>query len=246
MSSRPPRTRPTSAPSSPRPPIPGASRSRPPRPIPAGPTGRCSPVTATRRSPVFSPTATGPAPARWSRFLFDRAQQPDGSFPRDSELDGCVAPDTFGLSEIDEVAYPLLMAWEAGFAGDVASTPTTSGRPPTTSSITAPLRRRALGGAPGLFSVDPRLRDRRARRRVPPGPDRRRQRAGQPLPGDRRRLPAQRQGVDGDHHRPLRQPRYFIRLSADRQPQTDETYNLGTAASRTSTSARSSTPAFSS
>ncbi len=53
-------------------------------------------------------------------FLFDRAQQPDGSFPRDSELDGSVAPDTFGLSEIDEDAYPLLMAWQAGFAGDTA------------------------------------------------------------------------------------------------------------------------------
>ncbi len=51
-------------------------------------------------------------------FLFDRVQQPDGSFPRDSELDGSVAPDTFGLSEIDEVAYPLLMAWEAGLAGN--------------------------------------------------------------------------------------------------------------------------------
>ncbi|MBV9818002.1 MAG: hypothetical protein JOZ07_06580 [Solirubrobacterales bacterium] len=53
-------------------------------------------------------------------FLFDRVQQPDGSFPRDSELDGSVAPDTFGLSEIDEVAYPLLMAWQAGLAGNVS------------------------------------------------------------------------------------------------------------------------------
>jgi glucoamylase len=52
------------------------------------------------------------------QFLFDRAQQPDGSFPRDSELDGSVAPDTYGLYEIDEDAYPLLMAWNAGFAGD--------------------------------------------------------------------------------------------------------------------------------
>jgi glucoamylase len=54
------------------------------------------------------------------RFLFDRTQQPDGSFPRDSLVDGAVAPDTFGLSEIDEDAYPLLMAWQGGFAGDVA------------------------------------------------------------------------------------------------------------------------------
>jgi glucoamylase len=51
-------------------------------------------------------------------FLFDRAQQPDGTFPRDSLVDGEVAPDTFGLFEIDEDAYPLLMAWQAGFAGD--------------------------------------------------------------------------------------------------------------------------------
>ncbi len=54
------------------------------------------------------------------RFLFDHVQQSDGSFPRDSELDGSVAPDTFGLFEIDEDAYPLLMAWEAGLAGDVS------------------------------------------------------------------------------------------------------------------------------
>ncbi len=52
------------------------------------------------------------------RFLYDQTQQPDGSFPRDSEVDGSVAPDTFGLQEIDEDAYPLLMAWDAGFAGD--------------------------------------------------------------------------------------------------------------------------------
>jgi glucan 1,4-alpha-glucosidase len=54
------------------------------------------------------------------QYLFDHVQQPDGSFPRDSELDGSVAPDTFGLFEIDEDSYPLLMAWEAGMAGNVA------------------------------------------------------------------------------------------------------------------------------
>ena len=54
------------------------------------------------------------------RFLFDRTQQADGSFPRNSLIDGAVAPDTFGLFEIDEDAYPLLMAWQGGFAGDVS------------------------------------------------------------------------------------------------------------------------------
>ena len=53
-------------------------------------------------------------------FLFDRVQQPDGTFPRDSLVDGEVAPDTYGLYEVDEDAYPLLMAWQAGFAGDKA------------------------------------------------------------------------------------------------------------------------------
>jgi len=50
---------------------------------------------------------------------YDRTQQADGSFPRNSLIDGAVAPDTFGLSEIDQDAYPLLMAWQGGFAGDV-------------------------------------------------------------------------------------------------------------------------------
>jgi glucoamylase len=54
------------------------------------------------------------------RFLYGRTQQPDGSFPRDSLLNGAVAPDTFGLAEIDEDAYPLLMAFDAGFAGQAA------------------------------------------------------------------------------------------------------------------------------
>jgi len=53
-------------------------------------------------------------------FMFDDTQQPDGSFPRNSLLDGAVAPDTFGLSEIDQDAYPLLMAWEAGFGGNAS------------------------------------------------------------------------------------------------------------------------------
>jgi glucoamylase len=54
------------------------------------------------------------------QFLYERTQQPDGSFPRDSLLNGAIPPDTFGLVEIDEDAYPLLMAWEAGLAGNVS------------------------------------------------------------------------------------------------------------------------------
>jgi glucoamylase len=53
------------------------------------------------------------------RFLFDDMQRPDGSFPRNGLLNGQAAPDTGGL-QLDETADPILMAWQAGLAGDGA------------------------------------------------------------------------------------------------------------------------------
>jgi glucoamylase len=50
------------------------------------------------------------------RFLFDRQQQADGSMPRNSLLNGKTAPDSFG-TQLDETAYPILMAWQAGLTG---------------------------------------------------------------------------------------------------------------------------------
>ena len=52
-----------------------------------------------------------------TRFLFDRHQQADGSMPRNSLLNGEVAPDTGGL-QLDETSYPILMDWQSGLAGD--------------------------------------------------------------------------------------------------------------------------------
>ena len=46
-------------------------------------------------------------------------QRPDGSFPRNGLLNGKAAPDTGGL-QLDETADPILMAWQAGLAGDAA------------------------------------------------------------------------------------------------------------------------------
>jgi glucan 1,4-alpha-glucosidase len=42
-------------------------------------------------------------------FLFERQQLPDGSMPRNSLVNGKVAPDSFGM-QLDETAYPILMA----------------------------------------------------------------------------------------------------------------------------------------
>ena len=46
-------------------------------------------------------------------FLFERQQQPDGSMPRNSLVNGKVAPDSFG-TQLDETAYPILMAYQLG------------------------------------------------------------------------------------------------------------------------------------
>jgi glucoamylase len=53
-----------------------------------------------------------------TRFLFDRQQQPAGNMPRNSLLNGETAPDTGGI-QLDETAYPILMAYLTGLSGDV-------------------------------------------------------------------------------------------------------------------------------
>jgi len=52
-------------------------------------------------------------------FLFDRQQLPSGAMPRNSLLNGQAAPDTGG-TQLDEAAYPILMAYLAGLGGDSA------------------------------------------------------------------------------------------------------------------------------
>jgi glucan 1,4-alpha-glucosidase len=54
-----------------------------------------------------------------TRFLLNRQQLPDGRLPRNSLLNGKVAPDTGG-DQLDETSYPILMAWQSGLGGDTA------------------------------------------------------------------------------------------------------------------------------
>jgi glucan 1,4-alpha-glucosidase len=49
-------------------------------------------------------------------FLFNRQQQADGSFPRNSLLNGGLAPDSFG-TQLDEASYPILMAYQLHMFG---------------------------------------------------------------------------------------------------------------------------------
>jgi glucan 1,4-alpha-glucosidase len=51
------------------------------------------------------------------RFLFLHQQQADGSMPRNSLLNGKTAPDSFN-TQLDEAAYPILMARQSGLSRD--------------------------------------------------------------------------------------------------------------------------------
>ena len=152
---------------------------------------------------------------------------PDGSMPRNSLVNGKTAPDSFGV-QLDEVAYPILMARTVGLtdaafyrdhikrAADfvVAHGPAfgterweeQSGYSPST--IAAEIAGLAAAGA---IAAAQRRRRRRA-----------------DLPGHGRPLPAQHQGLDGDDQRAARAPSpYFIRLSKTGDPNAAITYNLG-------------------
>ena len=123
-------------------------------------------------------------------------------------------------TQLDEVAYPILMAWQLGLTDARAATPTTSSGRPTSSSATGPRSARSAG----------RSRAASRRRRSPP-----RSPAWSPRPtsptrnGDRasarvcrgvgRRLPALDQGLDGDHERPARRRPLLHPAVQDRRPE---------------------------
>jgi glucoamylase len=46
------------------------------------------------------------------RYLFERQQRPDGSFPQNSRIDGT---PHWGNVQLDEVALPLVLAWQLGW-----------------------------------------------------------------------------------------------------------------------------------
>ncbi len=50
-------------------------------------------------------------------FLFNKQQLRNGQLPRNSLVNGAAAPDTGG-NQLDETAYPILMALQSGLAGD--------------------------------------------------------------------------------------------------------------------------------
>ncbi|YCK41067.1 glucodextranase DOMON-like domain-containing protein [Actinomadura sp. ATCC 39365] len=57
-----------------------------------------------------------------TRFLLERQQLPDGRLPRNSLLNGRLAPDSGG-DQLDETAYPILMAHQSGLGGEAGLWP---------------------------------------------------------------------------------------------------------------------------
>ena len=222
--SRPARTRRSRARSWPAWPAPGARRSAP-APCPAAsrstsaPTARCSRATSTRRSPGCWPRVTWrpPGPPRASCSSASSCRPATSRATR--LLNGKAAPDTGG-DQLDETAYPILMAYLTGLSGDQepVDRPRQAGRrlPGRARPV---VRQRALGGAVRLLAVDDRRRDRRPHRRRAhrPRAGRRARRPG--LPGRRRRLPAHASRA-GRSPRPARTAPtpYFIRLSKNGDP----------------------------
>ncbi len=203
------------------------------------------PATSTRRSPGCSPTATWPPRATPTRFLLLRQQQPDGSMPRNSLVNGKTAPDSFNI-QLDEVAYPILMALQSGLGGDPQLWPHIRARRELPDQPRPVGRPGALGGAERLLAVDHRRRDRRAGRgrRHRQSTRRRGRRPGSGLPRPTSTSATSRAGrspptarcptsrTSSGFPRPVTRTRRSVTTSAT--------------AARRSTSGRSSTPASSS
>ena len=159
-------------------------------------------------------------------FLFERQQHADGSMPRNSLVNGKTAPDSFG-TQLDEVAYPILMAASTRpHRRDAVRTAHQTGRQLRGRSWSV-VRLRAVGRAVRFLAVDDRRRDRRVdgRRR-----HRRHQR--------RRASAAVWRGVADDFQRsikgwtvttngPQSTDPYFIRLSKTGDPNAAIAYNVG-------------------
>ncbi len=97
-------------------------------------------------------------------FLFNRQQLSDGRFPRNSLVNGRTAPDTGG-DQLDESSYPILMAWQAGLAGDNGLWPKIKAAADFVVSHGPSFGNERWEEQSGYLALDHRGRDRRAGRR---------------------------------------------------------------------------------
>ncbi len=223
------RTRPSPARSSPAWPRRGGRRSRPAtRTTPtSAPTARCSPAISTRPGPASWPTATSPPPGPRRCSCSSASSCPTARCRATAWSTASWRP-TRSATQLDEVAYPILMAAPARADRRLALREPHQAGGELRRSPTARVRRRALGGAGRA------TRRRRSRPRSPgcsPRPT-------WPTPTATPCRPRVWRGVADDYQRsikgwtvttngPLAAHPYFIRLSKTGDPNAAITYNVG-------------------
>ena len=151
-------------------------------------------------------------------FLFKRQQLPDGSMPRNSLVNGKLAPDSFG-AQLDETAYPILMAAQLGLTDRRA----THDRHQAAANFVVRPRARfgverweeQAGYSPSTIAAEiagllaaADIADANHDAAV-----------GAPVPRCRRRLPALDQGLDGHDQRPARGRAVLHPPVQDRRPE---------------------------
>ena len=150
-------------------------------------------------------------------FLFERQQLPDGSMPRNSLVNGKTAPDSFG-TQLDETAYPILMAQQLGLTD--ASLYTNHIKPAANflvahgPSFGVERWEEQSGYSPSTIAAE--IAGLVAAADLARGE--RRHGLGRDLARRRRRLAALDQGLDGDDERAAGRHPYFIRLSKTGDP----------------------------
>ena len=132
-------------------------------------------------------------------FLWTVQQRPDGSFPQNSRLDGT---PVFGDLQMDEVAFPIVLAHQLGRTGAAdwahvkKSADYVVAHGPSDPAG-------AVGERDRLLAGDHRGRDRRPGLRGGHRDEERRRRVGRDLPGEGRRVAADRRVDDGHDDRPV-------------------------------------------
>ena len=112
----------------------------------------------------------GPPRRDTVRFLFERQQQPDGSFPRNSLVNGKTRAGHRSATSSTRSAYPILMARQAGLDDRALYRDHIKRAADFVRRARPVVRHGALGGAERLLAVHDRRRDRRAGRGRPRSP----------------------------------------------------------------------------
>ena len=212
----------------------------------SAPTARSSPATCTRRSPGCVASGDVATAKDTVRFLFERQQQPDGSMPRNSLVNGKTRAGLVRRAarrgRLPDPDGPHRRADRQGVLHRPHQARRGLRRRPRPG-----VRQRALGGAER--ATRPRRSPPRSPASPPPGAiaEQNGDAAGRAdLPRHRRPLPAEHQELDGHDERPAQPAAVLHPAVQERRPERGDHATTSATAAPTPTSGPSSTRASSS